>query len=39
MGEILDVMEKVFGCYKVEIKLIVGVYGVVYEGDVEFVVI
>lgn len=39
VGEISLVMEGIFGCYRVEVKILVGVYGVVYEGDVEFVVI
>lgn len=39
VGEISMVMEKEFGCYCVEVKIFVGVYGVVYEGDEGFVVI
>lgn len=37
VGEISMVMEDEFGCYCVEVKIFVGVYGVVYEGDEGFV--
>ncbi|WP_027389884.1 methylmalonyl-CoA mutase [Chrysiogenes arsenatis] len=36
VGEISDALEKVYGRHSAEIKVISGVYGGVYEGDVKF---
>lgn len=39
LGEVSDVLEKVWGCYSVEVWMLLGVYVVGYEGDEDFLVL